>query len=123
MHTLGDVHELADKLREAEAELDRWKKRNDGHTCPRCGSPSIQCYYTAPPQYQCSACGAKLIDDNAGPAIPVLTREQAESKRPGMYGLPTCDKCSHAPHDGICKETCDHCKPGPPHIYKFRVAQ
>jgi hypothetical protein len=109
--TILDAEEtkLSAKLREYEC----YQKRDNGHFCPRCGSPSIVCYYSNPAQYECSTCGAKLIDDN---------REQAESKRPGLYGLPACDKCSHAPHEGICKEGCDHCKPGPPHIYKFRVA-
>jgi hypothetical protein len=95
-----------------------------GYICPRCGSSRISCFYTAPPQYQCEACGAGLEDENAGPAIPVLTRAEAEAKRPGMYGLPTCEKCSHAPHEeGECRKVCEFCKPPPPHVYKFRVVR
>lgn len=92
-----------------------------GYICPKCGSTRISCYYTAPPSYECQNCGAELEDDNAGPAIPVLTREEAERKRPGLFGLPICDKCSHGPHEGACKENCEFCKPQPPHVYKFRV--
>jgi len=100
-----------------------------GYVCPNCGSTSIQCFYTAPPMYRCRECGKDLIDDNAGPAIPVLTREEAESKRPQLYGLPVCEccdparpkfSCTHAPHEpGKCY-WCN--KQNTPHVYKFRVA-
>ena len=100
-----------------------------GYKCPRCGSDRITCFYSNPPSYKCEDCGAALIDDNAGPAIPVLSREEAESKRPQLFGLPQCDccdpsrpkfSCTHAPHEpGKCR-WCN--EQNEPHVYKFRVA-
>lgn len=92
-----------------------------GHVCPKCGSTSITAYYTAPATYQCSKCKSRLEDEN-DVGIPILTRAEAEAKRPGLYGLPYCDTCGHKPHPGTCKEICAFCQPDPPHIYKFRVA-
>jgi DNA-directed RNA polymerase subunit RPC12/RpoP len=84
--------------------------------CPRCGSKNIDVFYTAPPQFQCRKCGAKLFDENAEPAIRVLTIEQGHRKRPALYGEPICSCCTHAPHDGSC-EFCDEIKK--PHVYKL----
>lgn len=100
-----------------------------GYICPRCGSTRISCFYTAPPSFRCQECGADLEDENAEPAIPRLTREEAESKRPQLYGLPMCEccdpvtnpkiSCTHAPHGpGKCR-WCN--KQNEPHVYKFRV--
>ena len=96
--------------------------REDGFVCPGCGGSNIGCYYTNPIEYKCHDCGRELIDDNAGPAIPVLTREEAMRKRPGLFGQPYCLGCSHGPHEGECRVECEFCKPPPPHIYKFRLA-
>jgi transposase-like protein len=87
-----------------------------GLTCPRCGSTNIDVFYTAPLQFECSDCGAELYDENAGPAIPVLTHRQAHGKRPAMYGEPVCSCCTHAPHEGSC-EFCDEIKK--PRVYKL----
>jgi hypothetical protein len=89
-----------------------------GLVCPVCDSDDIDVLYTAPLQFQCAACGADLCDENAGPAIPVLTYKQAHGKRPAMYGEPVCSCCTHAPHDGSC-EFCDEIKK--PHVYKLVV--
>lgn len=102
----------------------------EGYTCPRCGGNRITCFYSDPASYKCEDCQIFLIDENAGPAIPVLTREEAESKRPALFGLPTCEccdpvvnskfSCTHAPH---APGACPWCiKDSTPHVYKFRVA-
>ena len=100
------------------ADDDRTER---GLVCP-CGSIDIYVMYSCPLQFRCNTCKRKLVDHN-DKGIPYLTREQAQSKRPGMYGLPTCDQCSHEPHKGYCKTDCRWCVAiNTPHTYKMRYA-
>lgn len=65
-----------------------------------CGSSKVLAHYTCPILYKCETCGARW----SGPPIPVLTAEQAQRKRPALYGLAVCDCCTHAPHpNGPCE--------------------
>ena len=73
-----------------------------GLLCPRCGG-YVRTMYSNPPQFACDFCESDLLDLDTKSAIQVLTPEEAVSKRPSMYGGPSCPECSHEPHDGPCK--------------------
>ena len=89
------------------------------YVCPECGSADIIIFYTATPQYGCDSCGVKLRDENAPPAMSVISGKEARDKRPQMYGLPCCAYCFHAPHDGKCEE-CRFCvEKTEPHVVKL----
>ena len=90
--------------------------------CPSCNSADIKVFYTAPLQYECKSCGAKLRDENALPAISVVSGQDARDRRPRMYGLPCCAYCFHTPHDGKCDE-CRYCvEKAKPHVVKLIAA-
>lgn len=55
--------------------------------CPECGEGRHHVYYTAPLRYVCSGCGHTW--DDGGPAVKVLTPEEARAKRPSLYELIT----------------------------------
>ena len=68
-------------------------------------------HYVAPLRYVCEFCGVPLRDIN-DPGIPVLTQEEAQRKRPALYGLPECARCHHAEHsasNAADPESCPAC--------------
>lgn len=75
--------------------------------CVACGSGQIFIGYTQPLTYRCESCGTYMKDEN-DPGIEELTLEQAQARRPSLYDLPSCEKCSHRQHEGDCAR-CSAC--------------
>lgn len=92
-----------------------------GLRCP-CGSANVAVFYTAPLMFRCRTCKRDLYDVN-DKGIPVLTQEEAMSKRPGMYGLPFCHDCGHAVHESFCLSACKWCEAPKKHVYDLRYAK
>ena len=77
--------------------------------CPICRSTEIDVRYTLPASYRCKDCGQELRDAN-DPGVRMLAGDDAEKKRPALYGKPVCSCCSHAPHP---EEPCSFCDEKP----------
>lgn len=95
--------------------------RDKSFVCPGCNLSEISVMYSGPLSYKCKTCNQRLVDDN-DEGIPVLTKEEAMAKYPGLYGAPTCGTCVHGPHEVPCRVNCKWCAPPLPHVYKFRLA-